>query len=271
MKKTLIALFSIALLFPFTSDVRAGEASESNFHKNKEQKKTKVLLILTSHGDLGRTGLKTGFWLEEFAAPYYALTDAGVELTLASPKGGQPPLDPKSEEEMFQSDYTRRFMKDKEAQARLANTVKLATVDQKDFDAVFYSGGYGPIWDLAENETSIALIEAFYENNKPIASVCHAPAIFKNTKDSNGDPLVKGKMMTAYSNAEEEAVQFTSLVPFSVQEMLIENGAFYSKGPNWYPYLQEDGLLISGQNPASAELVAQSLLKKLGTKIDLDK
>ena len=172
---------------------------------------------------------------------------------------------------MFQTDFTRRFMQDKEAQARLAKTVKLSTVNQKDFDAVFYSGGYGPIWDLAEDPHSIALIEDFYSHQKPIASVCHAPAVFKNTKDPNGEPLVKGKMMTAYSNAEEEAVQFTSLVPFSVQEMLIENGAFYSKGPNWYPYLQEDGLLISGQNPASAVLVAEALLKRLGTKIDLDK
>lgn len=262
MKKTLIALF-IALTVTFTSHMRANLASEANSFYYKEQKKPKVLLVLTSHGDLGRTGLKTGYWLEELAAPYYALMDAGVELVLASPKGGQPPLDPKSTQEMFQSDYTRRFMKDKEAQDRLSKTVKLATVDQKDFDAVFYSGGYGPVFDLAEDKNSIALIEGFYRNNKPIASVCHAPAVFKHTKDSNGDPIVKGKMMTGYSNEEEEAVQFTSLVPFSLQEMLIENGAFYSKGPNWYPYIQEDGLLISGQNPASAELAAQALLKRL--------
>ncbi len=266
MKKLYTVLLSFVLLF--TLDFHANGSNEP---KKEGQRASKVLLVLTSHGELGRTGLQTGFWLEEFAAPFYALTDAGVEVTLASPKGGQPPLDPKSEQEMFQTDFTRRFMKDKEAQARLAKTVKLSTVNQADFDAVFYSGGYGPIWDLAEDKYSIALIEDFYKNDKPIASVCHAPAIFKNTKDANGDPLVKGKKMTAYSNSEEEAVQFTSLVPFSVQEMLVENGAFYSKGPNWYPYLQEDGLLISGQNPASAELVAGALLKRLGTKIDLDK
>lgn len=265
MNKMFKVFLSLVLLFSYVYTAN-GQALD-----RKDAQKTKVLLVLTSHGELGRTGLKTGFWLEEFAAPYYALTDAGVELVLASPKGGEPPLDPKSEQEMFQSDYTRRYMKDKKAQARLAETVKLSTVDQKDFDAVFYSGGYGPVFDLAEDKYSIALIEDFYSNNKPIASVCHAPAVFKYTKDSNGDPIVKGKMMTGYSNAEEEAVQFTSLVPFSLQEMLIENGAFYSKGPNWYPYIQEDGLLISGQNPASAELVAEALLKKLGRKVDHDK
>ncbi|MDW3192980.1 MAG: type 1 glutamine amidotransferase domain-containing protein [Cytophagales bacterium] len=266
MKKLYIVLSNLVLMFALS--FHANGSIELNA---EDQRPTKVLLVLTSHGELGRTGLQTGFWLEEFAAPYYSLIDAGVEVILASPKGGQPPLDPKSEQEMFQTDFTRRFMKDQEAQARLAETLKLSTVNQKDFDAVFYSGGYGPIWDLAEDQYSIALIEDFYQNDKPIASVCHAPAIFKNTRDSNGDPLVKGKMMTAYSNSEEEAVQFTSLVPFSVQEMLIENGAFYSKGPNWYPYIQEDGLLISGQNPASAELVAGALLKRLGTKVDLDK
>lgn len=266
MRKYFKAFLSLFLLLSFAYTVYGAKVLDE-----EDQQTIKVLLVLTSHGELGRTGLKTGFWLEEFAAPYYALTDAGVELVLASPKGGQPPLDPKSEQEMFQSDYTRRFMKDKEAQARLAKTVKLSTVDQKDFDGVFYSGGYGPVFDLAEDKNSIALIEDFYRNNKPIASVCHAPAVFKHPKDANGDPIVKGKMMTGYSNEEEEAVQFTSLVPFSLQEMLIENGAFYSKGPNWYPYLQEDGLLISGQNPASAELVAQALLKKLGMKVDLDK
>lgn len=270
MKYTIIRLWSVALLI-ILSTSNPGVAATSMISYKEVQDTKKVLLILTSHGDLGRTGLKTGFWLEELAAPYYALIDAGVEVTLASPKGGQPPLDPKSEQEMFQTDYTRRFLSDKQAQARLANTVKLETVDQKDFDAVFYSGGYGPIWDLAENKHSIALIEEFYKNKKPIASVCHAPAVFKNTFDSNGDPIVQGKMMTAYSNAEEEAVQFTSLVPFSVQEMLIENGAIYSKGPNWRPYLQQDGLLISGQNPASAELVAKALLKKLGLKVDSGK
>ena len=267
MKRTYMTLLSMALLLTFNSS----NATANTKNTEEDQRKSKVLLVLTSHGELGMTGLQTGFWLEEFAAPYYALKDAGVEITLASPKGGQPPLDPKSEQEMFQTDATRRFLKDTEAQLLLAKTVKLASVSHEDFDAVFYSGGYGPLWDLAEDKASIALIEGFYGTNKPVASVCHAPAIFKNTKNAEGKPLVQGKMMTAYSNAEEAAVQFTSLVPFSVQEMLIENGAFYSKGPNWYPYIQEDGLLITGQNPASAGLVAESLLKMLSVKLDLDK
>ncbi len=264
-----MAWLGIALLHSFPMNATAGETPGTAPGTGEEQQATKVLLVLTSHGELGRTGLQTGYWLEEFAAPYYALKDAGVEVTLASPKGGQPPLDPKSEQEMFQTEATRRFSKDTEAQKLLSQTAKLESVNASDFDAIFYSGGYGPLWDLAEDKTSIALIESFYNSDKPVASVCHAPAIFKNTKDSEGKPLVQGKHVTAYSNSEEEAVQFTSLVPFSVQEMLIENGAFYSKGPNWYPYVQEDGLLITGQNPASAALVAASLLKMLAAKVDL--
>ncbi len=186
MKKSIVTLLSIVLVCAWVEGVQASELSDLG-----EQKQVKVLLVLTSHGDLGRTGLKTGFWLEEFAAPYYALTDAGVAVTLASPKGGQPPLDPKSEYEMFQTDATRRFAKDKEAQERLAQTVELSTISASDFDAVFYSGGYGPLWDLAEDESSISLIEAFYGSSKPVASVCHAPAIFKNTKDVEGKPLVQ--------------------------------------------------------------------------------
>ncbi|HAA20928.1 MAG TPA: type 1 glutamine amidotransferase domain-containing protein [Cytophagales bacterium] len=223
----------------------------------------KILLVLTSHSDLGDTGKKTGFWLEEFAAPYYFLIDQGVDVTLASPQGGEPPIDPKSELPDFQTESTRRFEADSETQKILSQTVKLETVNAEDYDAIFYSGGYGPLWDLAENETSIALIEAFYNSNKPVASVCHAPAIFQNTQDAEGNPLVQGKKVTAYSNSEEEAVDFTEIVPFSVEDMLKENGGIYSKGEDWSAYAVEDGLLITGQNPASAELVADLLLKQL--------
>ncbi len=224
---------------------------------------TKILLVLTSHDELGDTGQKTGFWLEEFAAPYYFFKDHGAELTLASPKGGQPPVDPKSELPDFQTPSTTRFNEDDAAQAVLAQTVPLATVDQSDYDAVFYSGGYGPLWDLANDADSIALIESFIRHNKPVASVCHGPAVFRHTKAPDGNPLVEGKKVTAYSNSEEEAVQFTEIVPFSVEDMLAENGGIYSKGPDWGPYAQEDGLLVTGQNPASSELVAELLLQKL--------
>lgn len=223
----------------------------------------KIVLVLTSHDQLGNTGEKTGFWLEEFAAPYYFLKDQGVAITLASPQGGRPPIDPKSELPDFQTDATRRFEGDQETQDILSQTVKLDTVNHSDFDAVFYSGGYGPLWDLADDATSIALIEAFYNNNKPVGSVCHGPAIFKNTKDAAGQPIVAGKKVTAYSNSEEEAVNFTEIVPFSVEDMLKENGGVYSKGPDWHPYALEDGLLVTGQNPSSSAKVAEILLKKL--------
>lgn len=223
----------------------------------------KVLIVLTSHDELGNTGNKTGFWLEEFAAPYYYFKDKGVEITLASPQGGQPPIDPKSELPDFQTPATVRFKEDSETQDILSKTIQLDTVNHEDYDAVFYSGGYGPLWDLADNQSSIALIESFYNNNKPVGSVCHAPAIFKNTKAANGKPLVEGKKVTAYSNSEEEAVDFTNIVPFSVEDMLKENGGIYSKGPDWNPYALEDGLLVTGQNPASSESVAELLLKKL--------
>lgn len=224
----------------------------------------KVLFVLTSHDQLGDTGEKTGFWLEEFAAPYYYMKDKGISITLASPKGGHPPIDPKSELPDFQTPATRRFNEDEDAKKTLSETAMLETIDQNDFDAVFYPGGYGPLWDLADDENSIALIEAFYSNKKPIGSVCHGPAIFKNTKDSSGKYLVDGKKVTAYSNSEEEAVQFTDIVPFSVEDMLKANGGIYTKGPDWNPYVLEDGLLITGQNPASSESVAELLLGKLG-------
>ena len=231
--------------------------------KSETAKTMKILLVLTSHDQLGDTGQKTGFWLEEFAGPYYYLIDHGVEVTLASPKGGNPPIDPKSELPDFQTASTRRFTQDNETQQILAKTAKLETMDPNNFDAIFYSGGYGPMWDLADNQVSIDLIESFYNSDKPVASVCHAPAIFKNTKDANGVSLIEGKKVTAYSNSEEEAVDFTEIVPFSVEDMLKENGGIYSKGPDWGAYALEDGLIITGQNPASAELVAEMLLNKL--------
>ncbi len=223
----------------------------------------KILFVLTSHDQLGDTGKKTGFWIEEFAAPYYLLKDKGVDITLASPKGGQPPIDPSSEASESQTPATERFNGDKETQDLLSKTLKLDAVNQSDYDAVFYPGGHGPLWDLAEDAQSIALIESFYNNNKPISAVCHAPAVFRHTKNTDGTPLVQGKKVTGFSNSEEEAVQLTNVVPFLVENMLQENGGTYSKGDDWSPYALEDGLIITGQNPASSELVAELLLNKL--------
>ncbi len=223
----------------------------------------KVLFVLTSHEDLGDTGHKTGFWIEEFAAPYYLLKEKGVEITIASPKGGQPPIDPKSNEPDFQTPATVRFNDDKETQEILSKTLKLETVNQEGFDAVFFPGGHGPLWDLAEDKNSIALIESFYNHNKPVASVCHAPAIFKHTKNTKGKPLVSGKKVTGFTNGEEEAVQLTAIVPFLVEDMLKKNGGIYSKKADWSPYAVQDGLLITGQNPASSELVASLLLEEI--------
>ena len=223
----------------------------------------KVLFVLTSHEDLGNTGHKTGFWIEEFASPYYSLKDKGIDITLASPKGGMPPIDPKSNEADFQTPATVRFNDDKEASEVLSKTLKLDTINQADYDAVFYPGGHGPLWDLAEDKNSIALIEDFYKNNKPVAAVCHAPGIFKHPKNSDGTSLVNGKKVTGFTNGEEEAVQLTSVVPFLVEDMLKANGGIYSKKEDWNPHAVEDGLLITGQNPASSELVAELLLEKL--------
>lgn len=222
----------------------------------------KVVFVLTSHEELGNTGEKTGFWIEEFAAPYYLLKDKGVEVTLASTKGGQPPIDPKSNEPDFQTPATHRFNKDEELQAVLANTMKLSEVKEGDYDATFYPGGHGPLWDLAENKDSVALIETFYTNNKPVGAVCHAPIVLKDAK-VNGVPLVKDKKVTGFSNTEEDAVQLTSIVPFLVEDELKNNGGIYSKAGDWQEYVIEDGLLITGQNPASSELVAEKLLAKL--------
>lgn len=222
-----------------------------------------VLMVLTSHDQLGDTGHKTGFWLEEFAAPYYVLKDAGAKLTLASPKGGQPPLDPKSDAPDSQTAATQRFKQDAAAQAALASTVPLSTIKAADYDAVFYPGGHGPLWDLAEDKDSIALIEALHAAGKPVAAVCHAPGVLRHVKSSDGQPLVKGKKVTGFTNSEEEAVGLTKVVPFLVEDMLKENGGIYSKGADWAAYVLTDGILITGQNPASSEAAAQALLQLL--------
>ncbi|MGB5226203.1 MAG: type 1 glutamine amidotransferase domain-containing protein [Arenicellales bacterium] len=223
----------------------------------------RILMVLTSHDQLGDTGHKTGFWLEEFASPYYVFKDANADITLASPEGGQPPLDPKSDEADFQTDATRRFKEDADAQAALANTSKLADVSPENFDAVFYPGGHGPLWDLAEDNNSIALIESMYASGKPVAAVCHAPAVLKNAKDSDGSPLVNGKSVTGFSNSEEDAVQLTEVVPFLLEDELKGKGGNYSKGDDWHPYTITDGNLITGQNPASSELAAKAVLEML--------
>jgi len=226
----------------------------------------KILLVLTSHDQLGDSGHKTGFWLEEFASPYYVFKDAGAQLTLASPKGGQPPLDPKSDEADAQTAATERFKADPAAQQVLANTLPLSQVKADDYDAVFYPGGHGPLWDLAEDATSIALIEGFIAANKPVAAVCHAPGVLRHVKAANGQPLVRGKKVTGFSNSEEEAVQLTQVVPFLVQDMLIANGGHYSSVNDWHSHVKVDGLLITGQNPASSDTTAEALIKLLNAK-----
>ena len=221
-----------------------------------------ILMVLTSHDKLGDTGKKTGFWLEEFAAPYYAFLDAGVNVTLASPAGGQPPLDPGSDTEDNQTKDTKRFKEDSEAQKHLANTQKLAEMKAEDFDSVFYPGGHGPMWDLAVDKDSIALIETFVKQDKPVAFVCHSPAALKNVK-IDGEYLVKGKTVTGFSNSEEEGVGLTDVVPFLLEDVLKANGGNYEKAADWESYVVEDGLLITGQNPASSEDAAKQLLNKL--------
>lgn len=220
----------------------------------------KVLFVITSHDELGNTGQKTGFWTEELAAPYYALSDKNVEITLASPKGGQPPIDPKSEDPSSQTDATLRMDNDEVLKEKLKNTHKLSEVKSEDFDAVFYPGGHGPLWDLAEDKDSQDLIVDFYRNDKPVAFVCHAPGVLKDVK-IDGEYLVKGKNVTGFTNTEEEAVQLTDVVPFLVEDMLKKNGGVYSKIGDWSPYAVVDGRLITGQNPASSEKVAEELLK----------
>ncbi len=224
----------------------------------------RILMVLTSHDRLGDTGKKTGFWLEEFAAPYYVFKDAGAEITLASPQGGQPPLDPKSDDESAQTDATRRFKADAGAQQQLATTVPLASVRAGDFDAVFYPGGHGPLWDLAEDAQSIALIDKTFAAKKPLALVCHAPGVLRHAKAPGGEPLVKGRKVTGFTNSEEEGVQLTQVVPFLVEDMLKANGGEYAKGADWAPFVLTDGTLVTGQNPASSEPAAKALLQLLG-------
>jgi len=223
----------------------------------------KILIVLTSHDTLGETGKKTGFWLEEFASPYYLLKDAGATVTLASPKGGQPPLDPKSALSENLTEATTRFRADLLAQAEIANTKKLADVSADDFDAVFYPGGHGVMWDLPDNATSIALIEAFLKAGKPIAAVCHAPSALVNVRQKDGEYLIKNKRVAGFSNSEEAAAELSHVVPFLLEERLKERGGLYSKGADWAPYIQVDGMLVTGQNPASSGPAAKALLKRL--------
>ena len=222
-----------------------------------------ILMVLTSHDKLGDTGKKTGFWLEEFAAPYYVLSDAGATITLASPMGGQPPIDPTSDASDAQTDDTRRFKDDAATQAALAATVKLSAVDLNTFDAVFYPGGHGPLWDLAEDPVNIRLVEYFASGGRPIAAVCHAPAIFRHTKGTDGKPFVSGRHVTGFTNTEEAAAGLTGVVPFLVEDMLVANGGAYSKAADWESHVVVDGKLVTGQNPASSKEVAEALLKLL--------
>ncbi|AUC07881.1 MULTISPECIES: type 1 glutamine amidotransferase domain-containing protein [Acinetobacter] len=223
----------------------------------------KILMVLTSHDQLGDTGKKTGFWLEELAAPYYTFVDAGAEVVLASPAGGQPPLDPKSNEPDAQTETTKRFEADEVAMQALANTHKLSEVLNQDFDAVFYPGGHGPLWDLAKDQNSISLIEQTLQADKPVALVCHAPGVLREVKDAEGHSIVEGKTVTGFTNTEEDGVGLTDVVPFLVEDMLKEKGGKYSKTEDWQVYVQQDGLLITGQNPASSAATAEALLKLL--------
>jgi putative intracellular protease/amidase len=222
-----------------------------------------ILFVLTSHDALGDTGKKTGFWIEEFAAPYYTFADAGANITLASPAGGQPPIDPTSALEDFQTDDTRRFDQDSELQQKLANTSKLTDISADDYDAVFYPGGHGPLWDLTNDQASIKLIETFTQQGKPVSAVCHAPSVLLNAKDAQGEPLVKGKKVTGFTNTEEAAVGLTEIVPFLLEDELKQRGGLYSQGDDWASYIVQDGRLITGQNPGSSAAVAKAVLAEL--------
>ncbi len=223
----------------------------------------KILMVLTSHDELGNTGKKTGFWVEEFAAPYYAFIDAGVEVTLATPKGGQAPIDPTSTLADFQTSATERYDGDEVAQAKIANTVQLSSLSESDFDGVFYPGGHGPLWDLTDNKDSIALIESFLNAGKAVAAVCHASAALLNVKQASGEFAIKGKAVTGFTNSEEEAVQLTEVVPFLLEDELIKRGGEYQKAQDWHAFVVQDGLIITGQNPASSALAAEKLLTQL--------
>jgi putative intracellular protease/amidase len=220
----------------------------------------KILFVVTSHDELGNTGKKTGLWIEEFAAPYYKFHDMGKEIVIASPKGGQAPIDPKSDLPENKTEATRRYYSDQETQNKLSNTVLLSSVSESDFDAIFYPGGHGPMWDLPDNKDSIKLIESFYNNGKPVTLVCHAPVALKNVKTPDGEWLIKGKRVAAFTNSEEETAQLTHVVPFLLEDMLKERGANYQKGEDWKPFVTREGLLITGQNPASSILAVDTLL-----------
>jgi len=252
-------LFSSSKAFSTPNQRRESHQGWKTEAKDKEIF-MKILMVLTSHDKLGDTGQKTGFWLEEFAAPYYAFKDNNAQITLASPAGGHPPIDPKSDASEAQTEATRRFGDDPEAQKQLAGTLRLDDIKADEYDAIFYPGGHGPLWDLAEDRQSIALIEEFYQKGKPIGSVCHAPAAFRHATDAEDIPLVQGKKVTAFSNSEEAAVQLTEVVPFSVEDMLKENGGKYSKGEDWTSHIEVDGILVTGQNPASSAEAAIALL-----------
>jgi putative intracellular protease/amidase len=230
-------------------------------NEKQRRRNMKILMVLTSHDQLGNTGRKTGFWLEEFAAPYFVFRDAGAQLTLASPKGGQPPIDPKSDLPENQTDAMTRFKNDQAAQTALSKTVKLADMKSEDFDTIFYVGGHGPMWDLVDNPDSIALIESFYNSGKPVAAVCHSPAVFHHVT-YNGEPLVKGKRVTGFTNGEEEAVQLSHVVPFLVEDELKRVGGLYEKAPDWQSFAITDGRLVTGQNPASSTAAAHALLNQ---------
>ncbi|MFT7108352.1 MAG: putative intracellular protease/amidase [Yoonia sp.] len=229
-----------------------------------KDKNMKILMVLTSHDEMGNTGNKTGFWLEEFAAPYYVFKDAGADITIASPEGGQPPIDPSSDDDGAQTDDTRRFKADADAKKHLATTLKLSDVTESGFDAIFYPGGHGPLWDLAEDADSRRLIEAFAAADLPVGAVCHAPAVFRHTLGTDGKPLVSGRRVTGFTNTEEDAVGLTDIVPFLVEDMLKANGGNYKKGADWASFVLRDGKLVTGQNPASSAAAAQEILALLG-------
>ncbi len=251
-------LFSIALFIVL---------SISGFNSlAQETSKQKVLFVLTSHNKLGNTGKPTGFWIEEFATPYYYFTDKGIEVVVATPDGGQAPIDPKSNEPAFQTASTKRYFNDAATQKVLATTKKLSQVNEGDYKAIFYPGGHGPMWDLANDKKSISLIQSFYNNNKPVAFVCHGPAALVNVKDKNGSYLVNGKKVTSFCNTEEDAVQLSNIVPFPLESKLKERGAIYVKGADWSSFVVEDGLLITGQNPQSSEEVAMKLFDRIKKK-----
>lgn len=223
----------------------------------------KILMVLTSNGRLGNTGHRTGLWLEELATPYYVFKDSGMEVSLASPNGGRPPVDPKSEEPDAQTEATRRFVDDAEAQAQFADTERLEAVAPEDFDAIFYPGGHGPLWDLAEDDNSISLIESFFMREKPIGCVCHGPAALQHAKGPDGFPLFRGRRVTGFTNREENWVKLSEVVPFTIEDMLSNRGGIFSKGDAWKSHVEVDGNLVTGQNPASSKAAAEAIVELL--------